>query len=105
MGLGYVALRKASFDHEALDGQGRYREEKKMAETSSHKATAERIAKRFNTEYNPGERPDIVTVQAAVKVEGPDAVKDGIRQLQGYQQTGCRNGSRSDSRHDSGSNG
>jgi len=58
---------------------------KKMAGTSSHKATAERIAKRFNTKYNPGEGPDIVTVQAAVKVEAPDAVKDGIRQLQGYQ--------------------
>ena len=56
-----------------------------MAETSSHKATAERIAKRFNTKYNPGEGPDIVTIQAAVQIEAPDAVKDGIRQLQGYQ--------------------
>ena len=56
-----------------------------MVESRAHEATAERIAKRFNTKYNPGEGPDIVTVQAAVKVEPPDAVKDGIRQLQGYQ--------------------
>lgn len=56
-----------------------------MVESRAHEATAKRIAKRFGTKYNPAEGPDIVTTQAAVEVEPPDTVKDGMRQLQGYQ--------------------
>ncbi len=56
-----------------------------MPESRSHKITANRIAKKFNTEYNDQEGVDINPSQLAVEVETPETVKDGIRQLKGFR--------------------
>ena len=56
-----------------------------MPESRSHKITANRIAKKFNTEYNDQEGVDINSSQLAVEVETPETVKDGIRQLKGFR--------------------
>ncbi|MDP8226154.1 MAG: hypothetical protein P9L89_00725 [Candidatus Celaenobacter polaris] len=56
-----------------------------MPESRSHKITANRIAKKFNTTYNDQEGVDINTLQLAVEVETPETVKDGLRQLQGFR--------------------
>jgi len=56
-----------------------------MAESKSHKTTANRIAKKYNTEYNSGEGIDINTPGKAIEVETPDTVKDALQQLQGHR--------------------
>lgn len=56
-----------------------------MAEGRSHKATANRIAKKYRTEYQAQEGVDVVTKNIAVEVETPGGVADGIRQLQGHR--------------------
>ena len=56
-----------------------------MSESKSHKATSNRLAKKFNTEYNSGQGADVKTPSIAVEVETLDTVDDGLRQLQGHQ--------------------
>ncbi len=56
-----------------------------MAESKAHKTTANRIAQKFNTDYNQGPGADIQARNAAIEVEIPDTVSDGLRQLRGYQ--------------------
>ena len=56
-----------------------------MAESKSHKSTANRIAKKYGTEYQSQDGVDIVTSRVAVEVETPDTVADGLRQLQGHR--------------------
>lgn len=56
-----------------------------MSESRSHKITANRIAKKYKTEYNSGAGADIKAEKAAIEVETPDTVKGGMRQLQGYK--------------------
>ena len=55
-----------------------------MAESRSHKVTANRIAAKFNTDYNDGQGPDIKSNQVTVEVETPESVADAGRQLQGH---------------------
>ncbi len=56
-----------------------------MAESKSHKTTANRIAKKLGTEYNSEKGVDIVAPKIAVEVETEGTIRDGIRQLQGYR--------------------
>ena len=56
-----------------------------MTESRSHLTTANRLAKKFNTEYNRGQGADIQTADFAIEVETPESIGDAGRQLQGYQ--------------------
>ena len=56
-----------------------------MVESRSHKTTANRIAKKFKTEYNCGEGVDIKSKRATVEVETPETVADAPRQLRGHR--------------------
>lgn len=56
-----------------------------MSENRSHKTTANRIAKKFKTDYNSGEGVDIKSKRATVEVETPDTVADAPRQLRGHR--------------------
>ena len=56
-----------------------------MSESRSHKVTANRIAEKFDTEYNDGQGADIKTDWITVEVETPETVADASRQLQGHR--------------------
>lgn len=56
-----------------------------MGESRSHKTTSNRIAQKYNVEYNDGEGVDIKSNRATVEVETPDTVNDGLGQLQGHR--------------------
>lgn len=56
-----------------------------MAESRSHKATANRIAEQLGTEYNSGKGVDIRSPIATVEVETPETVRNGVRQLRGHR--------------------
>ena len=55
-----------------------------MPESRSHKTTSNRLAKKFKTEYNKGQGPDVQTNDKVVEIETLGTVKDGLRQLQGF---------------------
>ncbi len=54
-----------------------------MAESRSHKVTANRLARKFNTEYHSDKGVDIVTKRMKIEVETEGCITDGVRQLQG----------------------
>jgi hypothetical protein len=56
-----------------------------MTESRSHEITANRLAKKFGTEYNTGKGVDINTDSIAVEVETPETVADGLRQFLGHK--------------------
>ena len=56
-----------------------------MAQGRSHKATVNRLAKKFRAKPNAGPGADIKTDDVAIEVETPQTVRGGIRQLQGNQ--------------------
>jgi hypothetical protein len=56
-----------------------------MAESKSHKTTASRLAKKFNTDYNQGQGADVQAKKAAIEIETPETVGDASRQLQGHK--------------------
>ncbi len=56
-----------------------------MSESNSHKAAANRIAKKFNTDYNNGKGVDVKSPKATVEVETPDTVQDAPGQLRGHK--------------------
>ena len=56
-----------------------------MSESKSHKTTANRIAKKYNTDYNNGKGVDIESQRAKIEVEIPDTVKDAPGQLRGHK--------------------
>ena len=56
-----------------------------MAESKSHKTTSNRIAKKYNTDYNNGKGVDIKSSRATIEVETPDTIKDAPRQLRGHK--------------------
>lgn len=56
-----------------------------MAESKSHKTTANRLAGKYNTEYNASEGADIQTDRIAIEVETPGTVAGASRQLQGHR--------------------
>ena len=55
-----------------------------MSESRSHKATANRIAKTYKTDYNDGKGVDIKSPRATIEIETPDTVKDAPGQLRGH---------------------
>lgn len=54
---------------------------KKGDESRSHKITANRIAKKTNTEYNDGKVVDIKSTNATIDVETPQTMGDALEQL------------------------
>ena len=56
-----------------------------MAESKSHKMTANRIAGKQGVKYNSGKGADIQSSRATIEVETPGTVSSGVRQLQGYR--------------------
>ena len=56
-----------------------------MPESKQHRKTAERIAERFNTEYNRGPGVDIVIRDAAIEVETPNTLSEAPTQLARYR--------------------
>jgi len=56
-----------------------------MTESRSHKTTANRIAKQFNTDYNNGDGVDIKSNGATIEVETPETVSDAPTQLRGHR--------------------
>ena len=56
-----------------------------MTESRSHKITANRIAKKMNTEYNEGKGVDIKFTNATIEVETPETVADAPGQLRGHR--------------------
>lgn len=56
-----------------------------MPESRSHKATANRLAARFNTEYNRGKGADVKAKGITIEVETPCIVADAGRQLSGHR--------------------
>jgi hypothetical protein len=56
-----------------------------MGEGRSHKTTANRIAKKLKTKYNPGEGIDIKTPNFTIEVEKPETITEGIGQLRGHR--------------------
>ena len=56
-----------------------------MAESRSHKTTANRIAKKMNTKYNNGKGVDINSTNATIEVETPETVADALGQLRGHR--------------------
>ncbi len=56
-----------------------------MSESRSHKATANRIAEKFKTDYNDGKGVDIKSTKATIEIETPDTVTDAPGQLRGHR--------------------
>ncbi len=56
-----------------------------MSESRSHKTTANRIAKKYKTEYNNGKGVDIKSQKATVEVETFQTVADAPGQLRGHR--------------------
>ena len=56
-----------------------------MAESRSHKITANRIAKKTNTEYNDRKGVDIKSTNATIEVETQETVADALGQLRGHR--------------------
>ena len=56
-----------------------------MAEERSHKATANRIAKRLGTTYEGGKGVDVKSPRATVEVESPTTMANALTQLQGHR--------------------
>ncbi|MCK4390890.1 MAG: hypothetical protein KAV83_11725 [Desulfobacterales bacterium] len=56
-----------------------------MAESKSHKVTANRLATRFGAEYNRGQGADIQANDIIGEIETPETVDSGMRQLRGYR--------------------
>ena len=56
-------------------------------ESRKHRQTAERIAAKKRTSYNPDKGVDIVTPTQAIEVETSETVRGGIRQLQGHRRS------------------
>lgn len=56
-----------------------------MPENRSHKTTANRIAKKYKTDYNSKKGPDIKSKKATIEVETADTVADAPGQLRGYK--------------------
>lgn len=56
-----------------------------MPESKSHKTTSNRIAKKYNTDYNNGNGVDVKSPRATIEVETSDTVKDAPGQLRGHK--------------------
>lgn len=56
-----------------------------MSESRSHKVAANRIARKFGTQYNDDKGVDVKARRATVEVETPGTVTDAPRQLRGHR--------------------
>lgn len=56
-----------------------------MKPSRPHDIAANRIAKKYGTEYNKGKGVDVNAPRAAVEVETAETVKQGLTQLQGFR--------------------
>lgn len=56
-----------------------------MSAKKPHEATANRIAKKLNADYNKGKGPDVITSDMVVEVETPRSVNEGLSQLKGFR--------------------
>lgn len=56
-----------------------------MAESRSHKTTANKIARKYKTDYNNGKGVDIKSTRATIEVETQETVKDALGQLRGHR--------------------
>lgn len=56
-----------------------------MAESRSHKTTANRLAGLYDADYNQGQGADIKTSEITIEVETPDSIADAGRQLSGHR--------------------
>ena len=56
-----------------------------MPENRSKKIAANRLAKKFNTEYIPGPGPDIKCSKAIIAVENEETLSHATRKLSGYR--------------------
>lgn len=56
-----------------------------MSESRSHKATSNRIAQKYKTDYNDGKGVDIKSLRATIEVETPETVCDAPGQLRGHR--------------------
>ena len=56
-----------------------------MAESRSHKMAANKIAKKYDTEYNDGKGVDIKSKRATIEVENPETVGEAPGQLRGHR--------------------
>ena len=56
-----------------------------MTESRSHRTAANRIAKKFNTDYNDGKGVDIKSKRATIEVETLDTVSEAPGQLRGHR--------------------
>lgn len=56
-----------------------------MPESRSHERASKNIARKYRTEYNRGQGPDIRTPKITVEVETEDTIGDAARQLQGHR--------------------
>ena len=56
-----------------------------MVENRSHKTAANRIAKKYGTEYNDGKGVDIKSKRATIEVETPGTVGEAPEQLRGHR--------------------
>lgn len=56
-----------------------------MAESRSHKTTANRIAKKMNAQYNDRKGVDIKSKNATIEIETPETVADALGQLRGHR--------------------
>ena len=56
-----------------------------MSESRSHKTTANRVAARYDAEYNQGAGVDIQAEGMTIEVETPETVADAGRQLRGHR--------------------
>jgi hypothetical protein len=56
-----------------------------MAESRTHKTTANRIAKKMNAEYNDDKGVDIKSTNATIEVETQETVADTLGQLRSHR--------------------
>ena len=56
-----------------------------MVASRSHDITANRLAKKYRTEYNREKGPDIKTPKIAIAVETPETVADAASHLNGHR--------------------
>jgi hypothetical protein len=58
-----------------------------MSENKSHKTASNRIAGKYNAEYNSNKGVDIVTPKIAIEVETEHTISSGMQQLQGHKKS------------------
>ena len=56
-----------------------------MAESRSHKTTANRLAAQHGADYNQGPGADIKAEHVTIEVETPETIADAGRQLRGHR--------------------